>query len=169
MLDQITTVTAIARSFFLILPLILNACATSDTGSGDVAMGSRSELIFFDADVFDSSLGKTFAGKPEAVRVVFAAPTSLNAIPPRINVWLTEIKKSDGRVQMAPIDPVAQAQGKRGIGLMMIFDLIDVILTARERIARNSQLSMAHAYDAVIIYDTKTGVAKEVTFQRRKS
>jgi hypothetical protein len=127
---------------------------------------STPDITFFDADAFDASLGQAFAGGPQSVKVEFAAPTSLNAIPPRINVWLTEVKKSDGRVQMASLDPNA-GPGKRGLGISMIFDIIDAIITFQERQARSQQLSGAHKYDATIVYDKNTGVAKEVLFQRR--
>jgi hypothetical protein len=61
----------------------------------DSPPASNPELTFFDADVFDSSLGKALEAKPQVVHVAFAAPTSLNSMPPRINVWLSEVKNSD--------------------------------------------------------------------------
>ena len=127
---------------------------------------SQPGLVFFDADAFDSSLGQTFADQPKSVHVAFAAPTSLNAIPPRINVWLTEIKKSNGHIEMAAEDPKA-GPGRRGLGISMIFDIIDAVMTFQERQARAHQLATADTYDATIVYDKKTGIAKEVLFERR--
>jgi hypothetical protein len=49
----------------------------------------------------------------------------------------------------------------------MIFDVIDTIMTWQERHTRSRQLAASHDYDAVIIYDKKNGIAKEVVFERR--
>jgi len=135
-------------------------------GPVSATVSTQAALTFFDADVFDTTLGQTFDDQPPAVHVAFAAPTSLNAIPPRMNVWLSEIKKSNGRVMMQSVDPKA-GPGTRGLGISMIFDIIDAIITWQERAARSRQLASAHSYDATIVFDKTTGAAKEVLFQRR--
>ncbi|MSP03125.1 MAG: hypothetical protein EXR07_19065 [Acetobacteraceae bacterium] len=129
-------------------------------------MLARAQLTFFDADAFDLSLSQSLSGKPELVGVAFAAPTSLNALPPRINAWLTEIKRSDGRIRMAALEP-NPGRATRGLGAGIVFDIVDVIMSAPERRARATRLASVRAYDATIMYDKVTGTAKEVWFLRR--
>jgi hypothetical protein len=126
-------------------------------------------VTFFDSDSFDTELGQTFADRPRVVRVPFVAPTSPNALPPRINVWLTEVKKGDGTIRLAAADPAARpdSYGVRGLGVGLTFDIIDAIVTPRERRQRASELDGAHHYDATIIYDKNTGAATAILFERR--
>ncbi len=123
-------------------------------------------IVFFDADVFDLSLADLLKQPSERVRVNFAAPTSLNAIPPRINIWLSEVKHSNGQVTL--VDANAPATASRGLlGVGLIFDLIDAVNTmhAREEVAQ--RLALAHGYDARIVYEPATGIAREIVFVRR--
>ena len=70
---------------------------------------------------------------------------------------------------MAARDPAAgpDAHGVRGLGFTVIFDIIDAVMTYQERQAKAKALSGAHAYNATIVYDKTSGMAKEVLFERR--
>ncbi len=130
-------------------------------------MGSRERLVFFDSEAFDANLAQAMRDRSEEVHVVFAGPTSLNAFPARINTWLAEVKRSDGAV--TAVD-AAQAAGPatRGLfGIGIVFDLIDLITGMETRQEQADRLALSHAYDARIVYDSSTGLAREVVFSRR--
>ena len=122
-------------------------------------------VVFFDADVFDLTLADELKLGTDQVHVNFAAPTSLNSFPPRMNTWLAEVKKTDGKISV--VDP-SHPPGTRGIfGIGMIFDLIDAINTMQTRRALAQRMALVDVYDAKILYDSANGMAREVVFTRR--
>jgi hypothetical protein len=129
-----------------------------------IVPGEKS-LVFFDADVFDLTFADELKLGTDQIHVDFAGPTSLNAFPARMNVWLAEIKKTDGTVTVVdPSHPTA-SRGLFGVGI--IFDLIDAVNTMQERHALSRRLALAHVYNAKILYDSSNGMAREVLFTRR--
>jgi hypothetical protein len=122
-------------------------------------------LVFFDSDVFDLSFADALRTGSDRIDVNFAGPTSLNSFPARMNVWLSEVKRSDGEVTAVDPNHPTQTRGLFGVGI--IFDLIDAISTMQERRAQSARLALAHDYNAKIIYDAVSGTAREVMFTRR--
>ena len=121
-------------------------------------------LAFFDSDAFDTSLASALS-KSQDVRITFAGTTSVNSMPPRINAWLAEVKKSDG--QVVAKDP-ADTTGSRGLlGLGMIADLIDLVTWYNERKEREAQLATVNDFNATVDYDSKTGSLRDLVFERR--
>jgi hypothetical protein len=121
-------------------------------------------LAFFDSDAFDTSLAGALS-KSQDVRITFAGTTSVNAMPPRVNAWLAEVKKSDG--QVVAKDP-ADTTGSRGLfGLGMIADLIDLVTWYNERKEREAQLATVNDFNATVNYDSKTGSLRDLVFERR--
>ena len=88
-------------------PVITVALPTQPAPTPD-----SSTIAFFDSDAFDSSLAGVLSTRAKDVHVTFAGTTSVNAMPPRINAWLAEVKKSDG--QVVAKDPT-DATGSRGL------------------------------------------------------
>jgi len=130
--------------------------------SGPTAPGNAT-LAFFDSDAFDSSLASTLSSGVHDVHVTFAGTTSVNAMPPRINAWLAEVKKSDGQVTAK--DPNDNSRGLLGLG--MIADLIDLVTWYTERKEREAQLATVNDFNATVMYDSKTGSLRELVFDRR--
>jgi hypothetical protein len=129
-------------------------------------MRAQQSLVFFDSEAFDDNLGQAMKDRTEEVHVRFAGPTSLNTFPARINIWLAEVKHSDGAV--VAVDPSQPAgQPTRGLGIGIVFDLIDLLTGMETRQEAADRLALSHAYDARIVYDAMTGNAREVVFIRR--
>jgi hypothetical protein len=128
-------------------------------------INSQEKLVFFDSEAFDIDLAQAMQDRAEEVRVTFAAPTSLNNFPSRINLWLREVKHSDGAV--TAVDPSAPTGGQTTRGVGMIFDLIDLLTGIHDRQEAAERLQLAHAYNARILYDSTTGNARELVFSRR--
>ncbi len=126
-------------------------------------MGSNAELAFFDADAFDSSLSNDFASDAQQVHVTFAGTTSINAMPPRINAWLTAIQKSDGEVKAK--DPNNPQRGFLDLG--MITGIFDLFQWYHERKERQARFDRVRNYNATVLFDSQGGQVKEIVFQRR--
>jgi hypothetical protein len=145
-------------------PAVGIAPATIVTGG----MKTEQTIVFYDSDVFDLNFAKMLQQQTDEVHVDFAGPTSLNAFPARMNIWLSEVKHSNGDVSVEDpkvTDGTAKTRGIFGVGI--IFDIIDTINTMHERKEAAARLAQAHDYDARILYDSTTGVAREVVFTRR--
>jgi hypothetical protein len=127
-------------------------------------MGSREDVTFFDSDAFDKDLGQAMSDHPTELHMAFAGPTNVNQLPARVNTWLSEVQRTDGRVTMRTAE--ATPSGDR-LGPSIIIDLIDMIMTLRDRKAAATMFGQAKQYDAVILYDSHTGLAKEIVFKRR--
>jgi hypothetical protein len=137
---------------------------TSAAGGPPVVQGERS-LAFFDADVFDLNFADELKRGTDRIHVEFVGSISLNACPARMNVWLAEVKKSDGTISLVDPDQKTPSRGLFGIGI--IFDLIDSVNTMRERRAAADRLALARIYNGEIRYDSTNGMAHEVLFTRR--
>lgn len=129
------------------------------------AVRSQKSLVFFDSEVFDLSFADVLKEGDDQIHVDFAGPTSLNSFPSRMNVWLSEVKKSDGTVTVVDPKQPGETRGLFGVGI--IFDLIDAINTMQERKEQSARLALTHNYNAKIIYDAASGTAREVLFTRR--
>ena len=125
----------------------------------------RSTLAFYDSDAFDSSLAQALSSGTKDVHVTFAGTTNVNAMPPRINAWLAEVKKSNGDVVAKdPADP----NGSRGLlGLGMIADIVDLVTWYQQRKEREAQLATANSYNALVMYNAQTGSLRELVFEQR--
>jgi hypothetical protein len=159
--------------------LLLDGCARPQPAQpGPVALSKpisatggeilpKQKLVFFDSDAFDRQLAAMMKDRTTEVHVAFAGPTSINALPPRMNAWLNEVQKSDG--QVTAVDPSAPpgGNGTRGFGIDLVFDLIDFLTGVENRQAEAERLAQAQAYDARVLYDSATGNAREVVFVRR--
>ncbi len=141
---------------------VIHVPIAGQTGAAPAAPGNVT-LAFFDSDAFDSSLATSLSSGAKDVHVTFAGTTSVNAMPPRINAWLAEVKKTDGMVTAK--DPADTSRGLLGLG--MIADLIDLVTWYSERKERESQLATVNDYNATVMYDSKTGSLRELVFDRR--
>lgn len=122
-------------------------------------------LVFYESDVFDLDIAAALKGGPNKVHVTFAGPTSLNALPPRINVWLAEVKHSNGNVSVGGPEEETSTRAILGVGL--IFDLIDAVNIMKARQEQADRLALVHPYDARVVYDAASGNVREVLFSRR--
>jgi len=120
-------------------------------------------LAFFDSDAFDSSLASALGSNPNQLEVTFPGNTRVNQMPPRVNAWLTQVQKNNGTVVAK--DPANPRRGFLGRG--MIADVIDLISWYRERSQRQAQLATADNYNATLLYDSKSGVLKNIVFSRK--
>jgi hypothetical protein len=151
------------------LALLLGACSDQNANVpqptfSTSASGAVSErLAFFDSDAFDASLANALASNPHELQLTFPGNTQLNQMPPRVNAWLTQVQKNNGTVVAK--DPANPSRGFLGLG--MIADVIDLISWYRERSQRQTQLATADNYNATLLYDSKSGVLKDIVFSRK--
>lgn len=141
------------------------ASSADVSADGQVVVHDERSLVFYNSDVFDLTFADALKTRSDQIDVNFAGPTSLNSFPARMNVWLAEVKRSNGEVTVVDPNHPSATRGLFGVGI--IFDLIDAVMTMHERQAQSDRLALTHIYNAEIVYDSASGTAREVKFTRR--
>ena len=87
------------------------------------------QIDFFDSEVFDYKLGLSLIRNLPVVEVKVIAPFTTNAIPERIEKWLSAVDQHGGKVEVKP-DPAYGT--KRGV----ISEAIDLAISAYEAVKK---------------------------------
>jgi hypothetical protein len=131
----------------LALALLLVGCSTSNISLNENSKASP-DVGFVDIDKFDRDLTASLAEPLQVVSVTFFDKTSPNAIPPRIQKWISATEKNGGKVtiqpppnELAPKDPFAL------IGLFgSLFNTVKSLIDAQG----DPRLEKVKGHDAVI-------------------
>src|SRR5262245_13323967 len=83
------------------------------TASNTPQSSTSPTVPFFDINNFDKQLSASCRRGADTIVVTFEAPSSVNAIPERLNKWFSAVEKYDGIVQFQP-DPDYAAVVPRG-------------------------------------------------------
>jgi hypothetical protein len=109
-------------------------------------------LVFSDNSKFDSQLSDYLGDDPAKFTIDPVTDMSPNDLPPRLEKWLSVVKKSGGKVKLQKAPPVTAADGPTS-RTFIITELIDLAVTAYEYISEMRLYSSAKAYDATVVYD----------------
>lgn len=117
-----------------------------------------SRIDFMDSMSFDQDLSNALVAQPPELKVVPLAPVSLNAMPERLDKWLSAIRQSGGSVKAVPSK--GGGRGIFGAGIDVVVALFDL---GRETVL----YAPASGYDATIHYDKASGLVGEILLNRR--
>lgn len=115
-------------------------------------------ILFIDSSAFDSDLSAILEYGVDNLEV--ETSFSLNAIPERMERWLSEIKNNGGKIQAKKI--VVNVAGTRSF-LGIVFDLALVVV---DKMQDAATYGPAESYNAMLYYDDAKMVQK-VVFNRR--
>lgn len=144
--------------------------ATATTGEGDrqpppAKPPTGPTVSFFDSNNFDKRLSSTLRRGSEAVVVTFEASSSVNAIPERLNKWLSAVEKYDGTVQFQP-DPDYPALATRGLpGLESL--VIGAFTLLYDAIANKILYGPVKGYDTTVYYIKGSGTMTKIVFTHK--
>ena len=130
--------------------LILLGCSTTTISLSEAAKGSPN-VSFVDVDKFDRELTASLVEPLDAVNVSFYDKVSPNAIPQRVQKWISATEKNGGKVfiqpppnELVPRDPFAL------IGLFgSLFNTVKSVIEARG----DPRLEKVKGHDAVIFLE----------------
>jgi hypothetical protein len=145
--------------FFMVGLLLAGACTGTREKNEEpyTRAYTGAPIEFYDLNKFDRELSGALRGKAERVTVMFPAAVSLNAIPERLNRWLSEIESKGGQV-------VVIREGDDSASRGIISEVIGLIVTA-VRYARDAVIfGPAADYNAEVHYDPITGNVTRVVF-----
>jgi hypothetical protein len=119
------------RSFSRVLAVaaLVTSCATVDERAVTDAGATDVPIDFFNATGFDQRMSSALRTKPTTVTVNLLARTTLNDLPERLGVWLSEVEKHHGKVELQDDSEVKT----RGIvdlslavaGIVMLYKLVE--------------------------------------------
>lgn len=132
----------------LLLPLVLAACATSPVESSGV-MTPNSNLQFVDISKFDHELSASLGARDiDKVEVAFYEKVSPNAIPERLQKWITTVDGSGGRVRVEP--PAGELVARNPLALLSLFGTLFNGAKTIAKLQQDRMLESAKERDAVI-------------------
>ena len=96
----------------------LVGCA-ADTSLVNSKVEAKSNIVFIDIGKFDSELHASLVEKSEPVVVSFYDKVSPNAMPERLQKWLTTVERSGGKIEIEP--PANELAPKNPALLLSLF------------------------------------------------
>ncbi len=111
------------------------------------------ELTFFDSLAFDKDLSSTLGKQPSGAMVVPSGPFSPNALPPRLEKWLSVVLKSGGSVKLKKVSSEPPARG-------ILSDVIELSVKSHQDAEQNAMYAAAKAYDVLVTFNSNdvTGI-----------
>lgn len=117
-------------------------------------------LAFYDSTTFDNKLSSALAANPPEVIIEFPAPVTLNAIPTRLDHWLSKVEEYDGEVELVPVGPA-----DKGI----FSEAMSFVVSVYEYLKEKALYFPVKEYDVEIHYARDSGNVEKVVFQRKET
>lgn len=128
--------------------LLLCAACSSPSVSLFEKAKPASNLGFIDIEKFDRDLAASFDESLEVVDVVFYDKTSPNAIPSRMQKWISATENTGGKVTIQP--PLNEVVPKNPVALFGLFGSLFSGAKAALDMKADSRLEKIKGHDAVI-------------------
>jgi len=131
----------------LCLVLLCVACSSPSVPLFEKAKPSPN-LGFIDIEKFDRDLAASFEEPLNSVDVIFYDKTSPNAIPPRMQKWISATEKTGGKITIEP--PPNDLVPRNPVALFGLFGSLFSGAKAAFDMRADLRLEKAKGYDAVI-------------------
>ena len=150
----------------LLLCASLLACQSISPTAGNTA--PRTELTFIDLTRFDRELAAALSADPPTVAVSFHDRVSPNALPARLQSWLSAVEAGGGTVEVVTPPPALTARGP-----VLIVGAITTLWRAYQagvEVSDSAQRRAAKGFDAQIRLartDTGSTLVDRIVFSRK--
>jgi hypothetical protein len=144
----------------------LVGCA-SETSLVNSKVEAKSNIVFIDIGKFDSELHASLSEKSEPVVVTFYDKVSPNAMPERLQKWLTSVERSGGKIEIE--HPANELAPKNPALLLSLFSGLWSGMKAVAEIQDEQALKAARGKTAVISLERNAAnqlVVGKVTFMK---
>jgi hypothetical protein len=132
----------------LLLVACLSACETNPV-SPEANAAARPDIQFVDLQGFDADLSRAMQTQLPKVEVNFYDRVSPNAMPNRLQTWLSSVEAGGGKVKVTP--PKSDISAKDPFLLLSLASSLWSASKVAKEAAAKSQFVPAHAYDAELI------------------
>jgi len=125
-------------------------CAACSSPSVSLLEGAKpsSNLGFIDIEKFDRDLAASFEESLDFVDVIFYDKTSPNAIPPRMQKWISATEKTGGKITIQP--PPNDLVPRNPVALFGLFGSLFSGAKAALDMRADLRLEKSKGHDAVI-------------------
>lgn len=110
------------------------------------ASATAEELTFFDSLAFDKDLADTLAKQPSGALVVPSGPFSPNALPPRLEKWLSVVSKSGGSVRLKKVSSEPPSRG-------ILSDVVELSVKSHQDAELSAMYAAAKSYDVLVTFN----------------
>ena len=131
----------------LVLVIFCVACSSTSVSVLEKAKPSAN-LGFIDIEKFDRDLAASFDEPLDSVDVVFYDKTSPNAIPQRMQKWISATERTGGKVTIQP--PPNEVVPKNPVALLGLFGSLFSGAKAVLDMRADARLEKSKGHDAVI-------------------
>ena len=119
-------------SFVLVACLALSACETNPPTKS--AQEDAAPIVaFLDADKFDHQLSASLAAPMAEITVPFYDKVSPNNMPERMKVWVNQVEKSGGKIQMTEPTSSSGVTSKNPFLLFSVINAIRTLVTLEQK------------------------------------
>jgi hypothetical protein len=122
---------------------------------------ASSSLTFLDSRLFDGALSRELAKDKETVEVEVSGKMSLNAIPQRLDQWITTVGES-GELTLKATEPPLKPK--------FVAALIPVVYNVIKQIHADRTFDPARKYNATVLYSVNRegeSVINKIVFSRK--
>jgi len=141
---------SIRLSHLLAACLALSACQSNPStksAQDDVAP----IVAFLDADKFDHQLSASLSAPMAEITVPFYDKVSPNNMPERMKVWVNQVEKSGGKIQMSEPPSSSGVTSKNPFLIFSVINAIRTLITLEQKAEKEKVFASAKGHDVKIL------------------
>jgi hypothetical protein len=146
----------------------LSACETLPAPDSSAAEAPPEQLNFLDTPGFDQRLSSSLSAQLPTVNVGFYDKVSPNALPERLQAWLSAVEAGGGKVKV--VKPKGEITAKSPFMLLSLASSLWTASKAAREVSARSHFLPAQQYDAALLLkldDAGQTVVDTVVFTAR--
>jgi hypothetical protein len=156
------------KTLTICILMLMSACATNPS----VVLESKEpqqKLSFVDISTFDRDLSASLKAPYDAVEVAFYEKVKPNAMPEKLQKWISSVEREGGKVKVEP--PPNEPTPRSPLG---VFSLLGTLYSSIKNLAlfnNDKMFEASKGRDAVIVLERNAGgevVVSKVQFVKNK-
>jgi hypothetical protein len=141
---------SIRLSIVLLACLALSACETNPSAKSPQD-DAAPIVAFLDADKFDHQLSASLAAPMTEITVPFYDKVSPNNMPERMKVWVNQVEKSGGKIQMSEPPSSSGVTSKNPFLIFSVINAIRTLITLEQKAEKEKVFASAKGHDVKIL------------------
>ena len=143
-------VLSIRFSLVFVACLALSACETNPSTKS--AQEDAAPIVaFLDADKFDHQLSASLSAPMTEITVPFYDKVSPNNMPERMKVWVNQVEKSGGKIQMSEPPSSSGVTSKNPFLIFSVINAIRTLVTLEQKSEKEKVFASAKGHDVKIL------------------
>lgn len=129
---------------------------------------STAELSFTNTETFDLRLSQVMRNNNDIIEVsATSGELTVNKIPERLDRWLYQIEKTQGKVEAVPIP--SKTRSLEVLAPLIIEYATSAINFFKKKVSERRLYSPSSQFNAYVHYDPQSGAIERIEFKRRSN